>query len=513
MEGLGELVLRKIRAVWQRRWMALLAAWVVCLGGWYGVMTIPNQYEANARLFVDADAVLTPLLRGLSVESSVPNELDVLQRTLLSRPNLEKLIAKTDLELTLVGPADLERLVQRLAGDIRVVPQTRNLFTITYRNTNPKIALDVVQTILNTFIESKIGNNRSDIENASTFLQAQIDNYERQLRDAERRRAEFRTKYVDLLPSDGGGVSRYEGATAGLQSLRGQLEDALARRAALEKELANTPQLLVTESDPGSAGGAYVNPRLADAERQLSELQLRLTDSHPDVIAQKRLVAALRSGALNTPGTSTAPRAATPGRSRSQPNPLYETMRTRLVENEPAIASLQRQVNEAEREKNRLEDIVRGAPGLQAEYININRDYDVVRRNYDEMLTRREQMRIASAADTDANKVKMQIVDPPQKPQTPVAPKRIVLLSAVLAAGLAAGVALSLMLGELDSSFQNIDDLRVLGLPVIGGISVIAAIVPFWLTFVRVSTFSTALLALCVIYGGLVYRLAAAGVA
>jgi polysaccharide chain length determinant protein (PEP-CTERM system associated) len=405
-------------------------------------------------------------------------------------------------------------MVQRLSSDIRVVPQTRNLFTITYRNTSPKTALDVVQTILNTFIESKIGNNRSDIENASTFLQAQIDNYERQLRDAERRRAEFRAKYVDLLPSDGGGVSRYESATAGLQNLRGQLEDALARRSALEKELANTPQLLVTESEPGSAGGgAYVNPRLADAERQLSELRLRLTDSHPDVIAQKRMVEALRSGSLNTPGASAAPRAATPGRSRSQPNPLYETMRTRLVENEPAIASLQRQVNEAEREKSRLEDIVRGAPGLQAEYININRDYDVVRRNYDEMLSRREQMRIASAADTDANKVKMQIVDPPQKPQTPVAPKRIVLLSAVLFAGLAAGVALSLMLGELDSSFQNIDDLRVLGLPVIGGISVIAAAVPFWRSFVRVGSFGTALLALCVIYGGLVYRLTAAGVA
>jgi hypothetical protein len=188
-------------------------------------------------------------------------------------------------------------------------------------------------------------------------------------------------------------------------------------------------------------------------------------------------------------------------------------MRTRLVENEPAIASLQRQVNEAEREKNRLEEIVRGAPGLQAEYININRDYDVVRRNYDEMLSRREQMRIASAADTDANKVKMQIVDPPQKPQTPVAPKRIVLLSAVLAAGLAAGVALSLMLGELDSSFQNIDDLRVLGLPVIGGISVITAVMPFWRQAIRVTTFAVVLLALCGVYGGLVYRLTAAGVA
>ena len=518
MDGLREILTRKLQAIWDRRWIAIIASWVVCAAGWSGVMMIPNQYEASARLYVDADAVLTPLLKGVSLDTAGAGELDVLQRTLLSRPNLENLISKTDLELTLTGPTDKERLVQKLALDIHVIPQTRNLFTISYRNESPKLALDVVQNILTTFLESRVGNNRSDLENAQNFISSQIDNYERQLRDAERKRADFRTKYIDLLPSDGGGVSRYETAQAQVRQLRGVLEDARNREAALERELASTPALL--QSDTGGAvgggGGGGGNRELAEAERHLAELRLKYTDEYPDVVAQKRIVDGLRSGSL----VSSAPQGAAPQQrivqtpqGRGVSNPLYEQLKVRVVENQAAIASIERQVGDADRERARLEEIARGAPGLAAEYANINRDYDVIRKNYDELLARREQMRIATAADTEANKVKVQIVDPPQRPRTPVAPKRILLLSVVLAAGLIAGIVLVLMLYEVDTSFQSVDELRVLGLPVVGGISIMSVAVPIWRRLVTAGSVLTAVLLLCAIYGGLVYRLVQAGVA
>jgi len=518
MDGLREILTRKLQAVWDRRWIAIIASWVVCAAGWSGVMMIPNQYEASARLYVDADAVLTPLLKGVSLDTSGGGELDVLQRTLLSRPNLENLISKTDLELSLSGPTDKERLVQKLALDIHVIPQTRNLFTISYRNESPKLALDVVQNILTTFLESRVGNNRSDLENAQNFISSQIDNYERQLRDAERKRADFRTKYIDLLPSDGGGVSRYETAQAQVRQLRGVLEDARNREAALERELASTPPLL--QSDNGGAvsngGGGGGNRELAEAERRLAELRLKYTDEYPDVVSQKRIVEGLRSGSL----VSAAPQNSAPqqrvvqtAQGRGVSNPLYEQLKVRVVENQAAIASIERQVGDADRERARLEEIARGAPGLAAEYANINRDYDVIRKNYDELLSRREQMRIATAADTEANKVKVQIVDPPQRPRTPVAPKRNLQLSVVLGAGLIAGIVLVLMLDVVDNSFQSVDELRALGLPVVGGISIISVAVPVWRRIVTAGSVLTAVLLLCAIYGGLVYRLVQAGVA
>src|SRR5689334_7398865 len=189
MDSIRSLVEQYLRAAWRRRWMGVIIAWLVCGIGWVGVYLVPNQYESSARLYVDADAILTPLLRGLAADSAPTGQLEVLQRTLLSRPNLEKVISKTDLDLSVTGPSDRERLLQELATGIQVKPQTKNLFTITYRNRSAKVAHDVVQTLLTLFVESATGSNRNDMENARRFLEHQISSYEQQLRAAEKRRA------------------------------------------------------------------------------------------------------------------------------------------------------------------------------------------------------------------------------------------------------------------------------------------------------------------------------------
>ena len=370
----------------------------------------------------------------------------------------------------------------------------------------------MVQTILAQFVESKTGINRSEMENARTFLSQQIDSYERQLREAEKRRADFRTKYLDLLPGDGGGASGLEQARQQVRQLQGELTDMTASRDMLTRALQATPATVVTETDTdtgggggGGGGGAVTNQRLIEAQRTLAELQLKDTDQHPDVIAQKHLIDEIRAGHLGGNDNPSAPSHPSGPRSRSVPNPVFEQFKVKIVQTEANIASIQRRLSEAVRERDRLEEIARGAPGLQAEFTNLNRDYDVLRRNYEELLGRREAMRIAVAAEADADKIKLQIVDPPLVPQIPVAPKRILLLSGVLAAGLAGGVGLALLLVQFDRSFHSIDDLRDLGLPVVGGISLLAASSGRG-RLASVFTFAVAMLLLGVVYAGLLSR-------
>jgi len=508
MSGIMTLLRRQLGSAWRYRWLAVLFTWLVCAGGWFFVFTIPNTYEASARLYVDADVVLTPLLKGLAVDSASAAQLDVLQRTLLSRPNLEKLISKTALELDLKGPSDRETLVERLATEIRITPQTRNLFTISYRNSSPKLSYEVVRTMLTTFVESKTGNNRADLENAGKFLNQQIGGYERQMQEAERRRAEFRAKYVDVLPGADGGVSRLESQQSLVRDLVGQQQDAIAKRDTLTRELSITPPQIVTESEAAFGGGGGGNARLRDAERVLQELRTRYTDQSPDVIAQRAIIAAIRSGG----GGSDAPAAGPRGpRSRTASNPVYEALKLKLVEHESVIASLTRQTNDATRERDRLQAIARSAPQLQADFANVNRDYDVVRRNFEDLLARRESMRISSAAEVDGDKVKVQIIDPPLVPQNPIAPKRLLLVSGVLLAGLAAGCGLAFLLVQLDQSFHSVDDLRSFGFPVVGGVSMLASRVPVMRRLVSGGLFAVALAIPVAIYGGLILRLTRAG--
>jgi polysaccharide chain length determinant protein (PEP-CTERM system associated) len=444
---------------WRHRWKALALAWVVCLVGWAAVLSMPDRFQSSARVHADVDAVLGQTLRGIAIDSQTAAQVDLLQRTLLSRPNLERVIARTDLDLRVTDQASREALVSQLSRDIRIQPQTRTLFTLTYSDTDPRLAREVVNTVLNLFIESATATDRQQMENARAFVAQQIAAYETQLRETERRRAEFRARYLDILPSDTyGGISRLENARERRQALAGQIEDAEARRTLIRQQLEATPATLAGETFGGGGDG-----RLAEAERLLRELRLRFTEQHPDVVAQRNIVAELRT---RGGGGGSAPRTGA-----ARPNPLHEQMRVRLVDADGELASFQRQMRDLNAEVQRLEAIARNAPQVQAEFLNIDRDYAVLSRQYEELLGRRESLQVAGQARTAADRVRLEIVDPPTVPVTPSGPNRLLFSTAVLVAGLGAGGALAVLLVLLDRSFATVHDLRRLGLPVLGSIT------------------------------------------
>lgn len=518
MDSVRLLLSQYLRAAWRRRWMGVIIAWLVCGIGWVAVYTIPNQFESGARLFVDADAVLTPLLRGLAADSAPTTQLEILQRTLLSRPNMEKLVSKTDLDLTLNSPSDRERLLTRLGAEIKVNPQTKNLFTIIYRDKSPKLAHDVVQTLLTIFVESATGGSRSDMENARRFLERQIQSYEQQLRGAEKRRADFRARYIEILPADNNpNVPALESARNLAQSLEGRLQDLLISRDALKQEVENTPPMLVVESG-GPNGllplpGQVAKSRLQEAEDQLRMLLLKDTEQHPDVIAQRKMIESFRNAPKEGPTAAEIAAKAAAGRDaaantvkRSVPNQVYDQLKVKLIEADTTVISLQRQRDDAVRYRDRLEKVQREQPGLIAEYQNMDRDYNVLRRNYEELLGRLQSANIAQAADTQADKVKLQIIDPPEIPRLPVAPNRMLLITGVLLGGLGTGIGMTVLLGQLDRSFSTVDDLRKLGLPVLGGISVLG-LIPLRQRLMMALRFGAAVAVLVCVYGGLVVHI------
>ena len=107
-------------------------------------------------------------------------QINVLQRTLLSRPNLQQVIHLSDLDLSSRARAsegDKEDLLRRLAKDVTITPQTANLMMITYRDRDPATAKNVVQALLTVFAENSTGGSRKEMENAKRFIDQQIQQY------------------------------------------------------------------------------------------------------------------------------------------------------------------------------------------------------------------------------------------------------------------------------------------------------------------------------------------------
>ncbi len=467
MESLVNLIKMHAIVAWRRRWYALGAAWLVCVAGWIVVHRIPDQYEASAKLHVDTDAVLVPLLRGLAVDTGTASQAELMQKTLLSRTNLKKLLAMSYPQVADGPEPERERLSQRLALAIQISSVGQHLFTLTFRDSDPQVAYAVVKAALTIFVDNQADAARSDMDTAKRFLREQIANYEAQLSEAEKRRADFRTRYFDILPGEGNAPSRFQLARDNLAKIESEVADTKLRLDAVKLQLKGIPQFLSVDGTVNIVGNGVTTTlspgqqQLFEAERNLKTLQLRFTDQHPDVIAAKRLVDLMRSSLSQSSPEATG---------HNISNPVYEQVRLQIVERETNLASLQAKLAVAKDDVGRLEKLARDAPGVEAESMRLDRDSTVLQKNYNELVVRLEQARIADAANASTDN-KVRVIDPPQLPQVPIAPRRPLLISGILALGLGAGVGVIILFGQIDRSFASLHALRRLGLPVLGAIS------------------------------------------
>jgi polysaccharide chain length determinant protein (PEP-CTERM system associated) len=476
-ESFGNLLLEHAITVWRGRWIALLVAWIACLATWAGVEMIPQRFESDARAFVDVNGLLGPLLKGLVVETTPEVSEDYLRETLLSRPNLDQVIALAKLggplPQTNVGH---EGLIKELATNIKVTTDGNNLVSIGYVNRDPVVARNVVNALLTIFAEKAANSSRLEMDRARTFLNSQISQYEVELRDAEQRKAAFRKKYANYFTDSG--VARPEVLEQQAAQLRQQYDDAIATRNAIAAQLAQVPQLLSVASAPAVSNTGQIvvaspETRLAQAKRNLSDLRLSYTDNHPDVIAAKQAVAQLqadvdaqRSGRKSSEGMAEIS------------NPAYEQLRLKLVDAQTILPSLKDRLDRVSADYERAKSLSGDLPGVEAKSQDVDRDYDVIKANYDELVKRRESVNLSQAADDRADHTRFRIVDPPTVPIFPAFPNRVILLSLATIFGLAAGFAAPIVFAQIRPTFASSRHLRELGLPVVGVITYVRGAEP-----------------------------------
>ena len=171
MEEILRQALTILRATWKHRRLGMLVAWIVGAVAAGVILRIPNQYEASARIYVDTQSILRPLMAGLAVQPNIEQQIMMLSRTLISRPNLEKLIRMADLDLNVKNKAQQEALIDDLTSSLKILGVGRdNLYTISYRDPDPAKAQKVVQALVSIFIESSLGDKRQDTDSARKFL-------------------------------------------------------------------------------------------------------------------------------------------------------------------------------------------------------------------------------------------------------------------------------------------------------------------------------------------------------
>lgn len=470
MGNLYEEFRAALHAVWTRRWIALAVAWVLCLAGWLVVSQIPNQYESHARVFVQLRTVLPA--DGVN-QANQAKDIDRIRQTLTSSVNLEKVVRGTDIANTVANDRDMADRVAALSKVIKVTSTQDNLFEIsaTIANagasdaSNAKLARAVVQKLIDIFVEDNLAENRDETSQSLQFLDQQLDQRQRQLQEAEAKRADFQQKFLGSLPGTGTLDERMATARSQLAQIDSDLAAAQSSLAAVNGQMAGTsPNLPGSGGVAGSAGPARA--RLAAIQGQLAEARGRgWTDNHPDVIALKNQLAIAQAAARNEPLVGGS------GGAGGGQNPLYLSLKSMQADKASQVAALQQRRSQITGDIANFEARMNNQPGVAAEQGAIDRDYQVLKDQYAKLLTDREQVKLRSQVQTQTDAIKFTVIDPPTSPRKPTAPNRPLFLTGVLIAGLLGGIGVAFALGQIRSTFATASRLeRASGMPVIGSI-------------------------------------------
>ena len=111
-------------------------------------------------------------------------------------------------------------------------------------------------------------------------------------------------------------------------------------------------------------------------------------------------------------------------------------------------------------------------PQIEAEYTQLNRDYDINKKNYESLVSRRESATMSGEMDASSAGVDFRLIDPPRVSPKPVSPNRLLLLPLTLVLALAAGLFAPFALSQIRPIFFDARALReVSGLPLLGTVS------------------------------------------
>jgi polysaccharide chain length determinant protein (PEP-CTERM system associated) len=464
-----------IRVVRHRRWAVMACAWGVSVLSALAIQLVPERYEGAARIYVDTQTVLKPMMVGLTYQPDIDQQVRILARTLISRPNVGRLLDRPDMGFATELARNREALVSRLMEQIKIVAGERgNLYTISYRDANPERARRVVEGMVSLFVNSGADSKKRDSEDAGKFVEVQAQAMEQKLIEAEGRLKDFKVRNFGLTGvSNQDYFSRISALSDEVAKLQSDLAAAEKARDAYRHELASEDPNLPDDAAPGQAAGGVspLDARLDAQRKQLDDLLLRYTDQHPDVLGARRLVADLERQQRQARQAKAADRSGRPP-GLAATSPVFQKLRVALAESEAQVASMRSKLTALQDRLAQTRGHADRIPQVEAELAQLTRDYDVMRKSYDQLVARRESASLGVKLDESSQLAEFRVIEPPRVSPSAVFPAHLHLALMAALLSVATGVAVAMAMDVASPTLNDALALEKLtGRPVLGAVS------------------------------------------
>lgn len=476
--------------IWRKRWYMLITAWIIALVGWGAIHTMPYRYEANARIFVNAESLLPQIAQNLNINIDTAKKIEAIRKTLVSRPNLEKIVRRSEyLERLAQNSGELDNLISNMQRDVRIVSlDAGSHYQIQYEVSESRlsdrqraeVAKMVVSNLLAFFREGTDQNSTDEVNKAADFLEAALRDLGERLNAAEAAHAKFKQDNIEYL-GQVNFLTRLEKAKGDLKSTRSSIAELKVTQQTLAAQLESVPQTIKRAASSGSGPGNRnpLDERIADLEKKLDSLKsLGYLERHPDVRNVQRQLdkvkeeKAAQMVELQAELSGNAEAGKNSTLTTETPNRLYEQLMLENIGTLGQIASLEQRELEQKNLVDELEEKAKRVPEIEAEESELKRGYDTLRRQHRKLQKEQADLDIRKTITTTDRTVAFRIVEPPVTPQRPSGPPRMLFMSAVLVGALVAGFGVALVLSQLKPVVITVEQLRNhFDLPVLGNVT------------------------------------------
>lgn len=461
----------------RRCWWFVLPAFSIWLVVWVVGWFLPALYRSETLILVEQQKVPEQYVVP-NVASDLQERLQSMTQQILSRTRLLKIMDEFHLYPRLRARLTTDELVERMRKDIQIElvqapnsPRELTAFKIAYLSNDPQLAQRVTEQLTSLFIAENLKARQEQSEQTTQFLDSQLVEARTSLAGQESRVKEFKSRYLGELPEQ---VQSNVQILSGLQARLQQENDALsqARQQGVYLEsLLNQWRSLESNISTGQAAGAVTPPALdQELDRlraQLADLSSHYTEKHPDIRKLKEQIVKTERLKQQMEAQVTAARQGNTADNGVRPSNYADLqamsprmqLDSQLKANKLEIQNRQRNIEELKRQNDEYQARLNLTPVREQQLAGLTRDYEQSRRNYEQLLAKRDQSEMATNLEKRQEGEQFRVLDPPNLPQKPYSPNRLKLSLIGLAAGIAAGLGLMVWAETVDDRAYSQDDI------------------------------------------------------
>ncbi len=452
----------------RRKWWIIISVFGISLTVLGVSLLLPKQYKSETLILVEPQKVPEDYVKA-TVTTDVTDRLQTISDEIMSRTRLSAIIQDLNLYPELRKEKSMDEIVAIMRKDITVDVLTKGnpdkhevgAFKISFLGPTPQIAHDVTQHIADLFIQENLKERDQQAQGTSQFISAEAEKARKALEDQEAKIKQFNAAHLGALPQQEQTnlqlISQYQGLE---QTNSEAIDRATQQRAYLQSMLAVTGKKEKALPPPPSE----TQLELQKKKQELAEARRKYTDSYPDVISLKEQVATLEQQVKAEPPPP-KPVDTTPG-----PNQA-DQFQGQLVSLNQEIQSRTSHEAELEGQIRALQGRIEVGPEVQSEFADLNRDYEVLQKNYQSLIEKQSASGMAAELERHDESEQFRVLDPANLPEKPFSPNLPLINGAGLIGSIVLGLLLALLAELRDSEVHDALDVeRYLGVPIISAI-------------------------------------------